>query len=232
VVRQGHALTLYCYSKPEDVPEGVTTADAAEIVPADQVIAYHGGGSHSLFSNRFRYELQRRGAGTWVDCDVYLLQPLDGTRPYLCGEQAPGEIAIGVLRVPPDSKLLPPLLALFDERVVPWWLPWRARMAAYLRLAMAGRSGSAAMPWGTSGPAGFTAVSKALGIDPQPLAPEMLYPVPWQQAEWIIDPDSSLDAKISPRTVAIHLWNERIKHLNPEQAPSGSFLARLCEEGR
>ena len=194
------------------------------------MIAYRGG-SHSLFSNRFRYELQRRAIGTWVDCDVYLLQPLDGTRPFLCGEQAPGEIAVGVLRVPSDSKLLPALLNLFDERVVPWWLPWRDRLAAYVRLATTGRSGIAEMPWGTSGPAGFTAVCNALGIDPDPLPPEVLYPVPWQDAEWIVDPVAKLDDRIGPGTVAIHLWNERIKHLKAEQARPGSFLARLYEEG-
>lgn len=230
-MRQKHKLTLYCYSEPEDVPEGVTIADAAEIVPRDQVIAYRGGGSHALFANRFRYELQRRDAGTWVDCDVYLLRPLDGTRSFLCGEQAPGEIAIGVLRVPSDSKLLPALLELFDERVVPRWLHWRPRMAAYMRLATTGRSGIAAMPWGTSGPEAITALCKSLGIDPEPLPPEVLYPVPWQQAEWVIDPDTSLEAKIGARTVAIHMWNERIKHIRPEQVRPGTFLARLYDEG-
>jgi hypothetical protein len=229
-VRQGHKLTLYCYSKPEDVPAGVTTADAAEIVPPDQVIAYRGG-SPALFSNRFRYELQRRDVGTWIDCDVYLLRPLDGTRSILCGEQAPGLLNVSVLRIPSDSALLPPLLELFDERVVPWWLPWRARLAARIRLATTGRSGIAAMPWGTLGPYGLTAVSKALGIDLQPFPPEVLYPVPWQQAEWVNDPDTSLEAKVTAATVAIHLWNERIKHLTPEQARPGSFLARLYAEG-
>ena len=230
VLRQGHQLTLYCYSQPEGVPEGVTTADAAAVVPRSELIRYRNG-SYSLFSNRFRYELQERGAGTWVDCDVYLLKPLDGTRPFLCGEQAPGRINGAVLRIPAGNPLLAALLDVFQERAVPWWLPWRSRMAAHARLKTSGRSGVARMPWGTTGPSALTALSKQLCIDLEPLPPELLYPVPWEKAEWINDPEVCLDDQVSSKTVAIHLWNERIKHLCPDHAPRGSFLARLRDEG-
>jgi len=213
------------------VPDGVNVADASEIVPQDQVIRYSNG-SYALFANRFRYELQRRGAGTWVDCDIYLLQPLDGTRSYLCGEQAPGVVNNAVLRIPSDSPLLPALLELFDERIVPPWLSRRQRIAAHLRLLISRRAGVDRMHWGTTGPAALTNLSCQLGIDLNPLPPEVFYPVPWQRAEWIVDPGTCLEAQITSKTVAVHLWNERIKHLSNKSAPAGSFLARLREEGR
>ena len=230
VLRQGHRLTLYCYEVPEGVPEGVEIADAGTIVPRSRVIR-HRGGSASLFSNLFRYELQRRGLGTWVDADVYLLAPLDGESDYLLGCEAPGVINGAVLRLPADSPLLPPLIALFDEGEVPSWLPWRARLAARLRLAARGRTGLADMPWGTAGPKALSCLAARFGVADRALPVEVLYPVPWQEADWIVDPAASLDRKTGPRTVAVHLWNERIKAVKDRPAPPGSFLARLQAEG-
>jgi hypothetical protein len=77
IVSQGHQLTLYCYEEPAGVPAGVVVADAAEILPEGDIRAH--------FSDHFRYELQRRNAGIWVDADVYLLAPLPSDPPYLFG---------------------------------------------------------------------------------------------------------------------------------------------------
>jgi hypothetical protein len=230
VLRHGHRLTLYCYDVPEGVPEGVELADAEAIVPRSRVIRYPGG-SPSIFANRFRYELQRRGLGTWVDSDVYLLKPLDLPGDYLLGrEDDLGTVNSAVMRLPADSPLLPPLLALFEDRSVPPWLPLRARMAARWRLALNGRAGVETMPWGSTGPAAMTALLAKMPVA-NALPKEVLYPVPWQEAEWICDPASSLIEKTTPGTIAVHLWNERIKHLKDRPAPARSFLARLQSEG-
>lgn len=230
VLRHGHRLTLYCYDPPEGVPDGVRLADAAAILPRSRVIR-HRGGSPSLFSNLFRYELQRRGLGTWTDADVYLLTSLDGTRDYLLGYEAPGVINGAVLRLPPTSPLLRPLISLFDEREVPPWLPWRPRLAARLRLAARGTTGLADMPWGTAGPKALSWLAERFGVADHALPREVLYPVPWQEAQWISDPAAPVSEKVTPRTVAIHLWNERIRHLKDRPARPGSFLARLQAEG-
>ena len=63
-------------------------------------------------------------------------------------------------------------------------------------------------------------------------APQDVYsPVIWQNADWILDPTLALEDKITSRTVAVHLWNERIRHFKGSTAPAGSFLARLQAEG-
>lgn len=46
------------------------------------------------------------------------------------------------------------------------------------------------------------------------------------------DPLRSLESRITPATIGLHLWNERIKAWKDEPAPPGSFLARLHQEGR
>ncbi|HZG08178.1 MAG TPA: hypothetical protein VEZ70_04265 [Allosphingosinicella sp.] len=230
VLRQGHSLALYCYSAPHGVPAGVEVRDAAEILPENRIIR-HRTGSVALFANWFRYELQRRGLGTWVDTDAYLLKPLESEKPYLMGEEGPGRINNGLLRVPRDSPLLPPLLALFEELSVPHWLPLRAKAAAWWRLKTSGRSGLAQMPWGSAGPLALTALARQHGVAQLAEPPEVLYPIRWQDADWIQNPAVRLESVITERTASIHLWNERIKAFKDAPAPPGSFLARLQTEG-
>jgi hypothetical protein len=230
VLRQGHSMALYCYRIPNGVPSGIELRDAADILPEATVVR-HWTGSVALFSNRFRYELLRRGLGTWLDTDVYLLQPLDTASPYLIGEEEPGLLASGVLRLPPDSPMLPPLLALFEERTVPPWLPLRAKVPAYWRLWTTGRNPLALMPWGSAGPLAVTAVARAHGLLGVAVPADVFYPTRWQEADWLLDPAVQLRDVITSRTVSIHLYNECIKHFKDLPAPRGSFLARLQAEG-
>jgi hypothetical protein len=230
VLRQGHRLALYCYREPRGVPPGVELRNAAAVLPEGAIIR-HQSGSVALFANRFRYELQRRGAGTWLDTDIYLLKPLESKKPYLMGEEAPGVINNGILRIPAESPLLPPLLALFEEDCVPFWLPPRARAAAWWRLRTRGRSGLSKMPWGSAGPLALTAVAKREGLAALAQPAHVLHPVRWQDAAWIREPGQRLEDRISDETVALHLWNERIRHFKDDPAPAGSFLARLQAEG-
>lgn len=231
MLRQGHRVTLYCYHELAGVPDGVQVADASEVLP-ERVIVRHRSGSPSLFSNRFRYELQCRSAGVWVDMDVYVLRPLPTVDGYLFGRYEEGIISTGVLRFPPDSPLLADLLAPFEERQVPWWLNRRARAAAWWRLRRTGRTGIEQMPWGSLGPKALTAVARRHGVDRFALAPEVLNPVHWLDAGWIRDPTVGLEAVVTPRTAAVHLYNELIKPFKDQPAAPGSFLARLQAEGR
>ena len=158
VLRQGHPVSLFCYRRPDGVPEGVELRDAAEVLP-ETAIVRHEGGSVALFANRFRYELQRREMGIWLDADIYLLAPLPCDRPNLFAWQEPDIIATAVLRLPADSPVLPPLLALFEERVIPEWLQPDERLAAWLRRSLTGRTGLSRMPWGSAGPNALTALA-------------------------------------------------------------------------
>lgn len=231
MLRQGHPVALYCYAAPQGVPLGVEIRDAEPVVPEGEMIR-HRNGSVALFANRFRYELQRRNAGTWLDCDAYLLAPLDDSAPYLIGEEELGMVANGVLRMPADSPLLAPLLKLFEETHVPPWLPWRARVAAQWRMMRTGRALLSQMPWGVAGPRAMTALMKEHGLYHWALPSDILYPVHWRNAHWITDPDLSLEQMITSRTVSIHLFNEIIRGFKNDPAPAGSFLARIQEEGR
>ena len=230
VLRQGHCLTLYCYGSVAGVPEGVIVKDAGRIIPKTEIF-HHDAGSVGHFSDWFRYELQSRSLGTWVDTDVYLLRPLDEERSYLFGEQAPGIVNNAVLRIAPGSPILPELLRPFREAVTPAWLPLRARLAARLRELVRGKADLGRLPWGSTGPQALTALARKYSLMSEALPADVFYPVAWQRADWILDSRIDLRQVVSERTVAVHLWNECIRTFKDKPAPEGSFLHRLQREG-
>jgi hypothetical protein len=230
VLRHGHPLTLHVYRRPAGVPDGVVLKDAADILPETRIV-HHRSGSCSLFSNWFRYELMRSNAGLWLDCDIYLLAAIEDSSPYLFGEEEPGVLNTAVLRIPAESPLLPPLLALFEERAVPPWLSARARLSAHWRLRTRGRTGIADMPWGSTGPHALSYLARLHGLDRLACPQRTFYPVHWKEADWIVDPALKLEDKIAADSVALHLWNERIRPFKDRVAPAGSFLERLQQEG-
>lgn len=226
----GHRVALYCYAPPSGVPDGVELRDAAEILPENAIIR-HRSGSPALFANHFRYELQARELGIWIDCDVYFVAPLPPLGDTIMGDQGGGTIANGVLRLPPDSPMLQALRDLFTQRRVPPWLALRSRLAAHARLLATGRTGLERMPWGSAGPEALTWLARKHGVAHRAQPRWVFYPVHWADAGWIFDPARSLDAVLSPDTVTVHLWNERIRRADLADAPAGSFAARLTAEG-
>ena len=230
VARQGHRVSLYCYERPEGVPERVETRDARDIIPEASIFRNRAG-SVGHFSDWFRYELQKRSLGTWVDTDIYLLRPLDGEKPDLFGEQAPGVINNAILRLAPSSPLLPELLRPFEQRTTPHWLPIRSWLSARLREFASGEADLGRLPWGSTGPYALTTLARRHSLLAKAVPPEVFYPVPWQKALWIVDPTVVLEDVCSRDTVAVHLWNECVKDVKNTAGPEGSFLSRLQREG-
>jgi hypothetical protein len=230
VLRQGHSLALYTYRDVAGVPDGVEVRDASGILPENRVLR-HQRGSVALFSDWFRYELQRRELGTWLDIDVYLVAPIDLSAPYLLAEYEPRKINGSVLRLPPDSPMLPALLEPFERGTVPDWLPWYWSVPARVRAFFGGKADLSVMPWGSLGTYALTELAHRFGLASKAQAPEVFHPAAWRDAQWIIDPDRRLDDMVTDRTIGIHLWNECIKDVKDSPGPHGSFLSRLHGEG-
>lgn len=241
MLRQGHSLALYCYGRVGGVPKGVEVRDGSEVLP-EAAILHHKDGSVALFSDWFRYEVQRRGLGTWVDTDNYLVRPLDMKAPYLFGKEVlhpprigrrwPKEIiAAGVLRIPADSPMLAPLLKLFERSTIPDWLPLHWRLWARLRGVLGHPLTLSSLPWGMAGPFAVSALAERFGASQWALPSQAFNPAHWYEARWILDPAMSLDQFVTDETFGVHLWNECIKGFKNDPAPAGSFLARLHQEG-
>jgi len=226
----GHKVVLYCYAPPAGVPAGIELRDAAAILPESEIIR-HRSGSPALFANRFRYELLHRGLGIWIDSDVYFTAPLPALGDHIMGEQGDAVINTAVLKLPAHSPVLTALRALFTAQQVPPWLPLRARWEAKLRRLFTGRIDLARLPWGSAGPNALTWLAATHGVADRALPPAIFYPMPWTQADWIFDPARPLDSVLRPETIAVHLWNERLRGRDFSAAPADSFAARLLREG-
>lgn len=230
VNRQGHAVALYCYTKVEGVPLGVELRDASTVLPESHIFRQRNG-SVASFSDWFRYELLRLGAGTWIDTDIYLLKPLDEAAEYLFGEEEPGIINNAVLRLPARSALLSSLLEVFERRRTPSWLPWRAFVAVRARQLVNGQVDLTRLKWGATGPMALSSLARDLGLATLAHPAEVFNPIPWSKANWILDPAVQLEQLTTERTVAVHLWNYCISEFKNAPAPHGSFLERLQQEG-
>jgi len=229
---QGHRVRLFCYDRLSGIPQGVEVEDAEQILPRTKIVHY-ASGSVSLFSNYFRYALQREGLGLWADTDHYFLKPHDFVEPYIYGRNHLGRISSGVLRIPSDSPLLAALLALFENPVsVPAWLPKPQQRRAQLLIEEHGRLPYELLGWGVTGPRALTWWAEKLELSHWAKAKEVFYPTDFDQSDWIVDPAMTLESFLAPNTVSLHLYNEKIKQFKNDPAPPGSFLARLHDEGR
>ena len=230
-IARHHRIALYCYNDVRGVPDKVELRDASEILPYETVTAAWCARA-DLYSDWFRYELLRRGLGTWLDTDVYLLAPIDLESPYLFGAETTKYLNNAVFRAPPDSELLSRLLEPFLKRTTPKWMSWRRYAPMRIRELLTGNLNLTRVPWGTTSPIALSAIARELGLTHLAQPQERFYPAPWQQARWILDPCVGLEDVIGEGTVAVHLWNYCINSFKNEPAPHGSFLQRLHDEGR
>ena len=230
-IARHHRVAVYCYGETRGVPDEVEVRDANQVIPANEIF-FQRNGSVAAFSDRFRYELLRANAGTWVDTDIYLLRPLDMEASYLFGQQEPGLINNAVLRIPAESSLLSALLEVFEKRTTPKWLPWRSYLQSRARELVGGGVDLTRLPWGVTGPMALTSAATKLGLASQAQPMDVFYPAAWSKADWILDPHATVADATSERTVAIHLWNHCIHQFKDKPAPRGSFLERLQNEGR
>jgi hypothetical protein len=233
-VAQGHPVTLHAYAAPRGVPAGVTLADAAKILPAERIVRHFPTGSPALFSDLFRYHLMRREAGIWVDCDVFCLRPITDEGGYVLGREDDTIIGNGVLRLPAYSPMLDRLIALFDasDPMPPWLAP-----EALARLRRALRAGKhfdvTHLPWGAAGPKAITYLANEFGLAGLAQPPEVFAPLGWRDAHRLLSAEYDLATVVTPATLTIHLWHERLRQAVAGGAAieEGSPLHRLWTTG-
>jgi hypothetical protein len=227
-VRHGHQTILHVYERPFDVPDGIELSDANELLPASQIIHYSRGGSPAISANLIRYEVLRRALGLYVDCDVFCLRPIQDA-DHIFGFETANSINNGVLKLPQDCQVLDELRRLKSGALIPPWVRpahqlyyrWRAGLGVPVKIQD--------MPWGTTGPRALTWYLKQYGLDRHAEPIDVFYPLHYDQVPLLLDPDLRIEDVISSRTRLLHLYNEKLRHMNlsqvPETSPLGMVLA-------
>ena len=228
-VEAGHGVVVHVYDDaPEDLPPGVTLADASLVIPAERIMMHRKHGSVALFSDLFRFMLQAKGVGPWVDCDVLCVRPIPFDGANLFGLEDQASIGTSIIGLPADSPILPDLIDIFDRKgwIPPWFSPSRAFRYRIKRLFGVHRDVTT-LPWGSAGPAALTWYAEQAGLRPQARPREVFYPVHYNEAALLYDPAFDLDSRITPQTLGVHLWNNILGRLDQKTPPKGSTIDRI-----
>jgi len=185
-LRNGHEYQLYVYDDLKNIPSGTTIKDGNEILPASRIFQYKQQASYSGFSNFFRYKLVLERGGWWVDTDTICLKTFDFEAEYVfSSEFAMGEVFInsGIFKAPPGSDVMSYAWRVCEskdpERII----------------------------WGETGPRLMAAAVREFSLESYTQAPEVFCPIGYADWHKVLEPDAEL--KLSDRSYAIHLWNER-----------------------
>ena len=207
----GHAVHLYTYEPPANLPAGARALDAAAIVPVAlaplRKATPFGGGSMGVFSDHFRYLLLLERGGWWADLDVVCLRPWCFAQPALTAatdELGYGRKANGfVLRFPAAD----PLIAACAD------------VTRKLDLSQVGGD--------QTGPLLLNRLLTEQNRRDLMLPPPTFAPVPWNASFQLVRPlwrrfslgelkqrlrRPHLSSRFTRDTVDVHLWNETWRH--------------------
>ena len=229
----GHKVVLYTYFDVTGVPEGVEVRDGREIMSQDKLVKYEKRDSWALSADIFRYEMIKKNVSIWIDTDVYIIKPIQNkSSEYMFAWQDKNFINNAVLFLSKDGQLLDQLLKFTKQpTIIPPWLSWRKKLRQRLRpLVGLYPLKLYEQRWGTTGPKALTHFAQQLDLTHHAAPTDVFYPLPPRQANLLFDPEADVESFITERTVAIHLWNERIKDYKRQPPPDGSFMARICAE--
>jgi hypothetical protein len=225
----GHPVRLFTYGPVGKIPEGVETRDGREILPLETIEGNrYANGSYALASNLFRYALLARNAGLWADIDVICVRPIAIDAPVIVGRENEQSLNGAVLYWRHDLAIAAEAVDAFRPGHVPNWLALRKRVGPLLR-QLAGRDiHPRDLPHGTFGPKEVTALIKRHGLIHLAEAPEVFYPLAPKQAVEAFAPSLRYDDIVTPRTLTVHLWNEKLGTIKRQVPNPQSIVGRLA----
>jgi Alpha 1,4-glycosyltransferase conserved region len=226
----GHEFTLWSYDPTnlEGVPEGIELRDAAEVMPEEKLLRYRNSDAVALGANFWRIELLAKGLGCWVDMDMIFLKPFDFGSDYIFGREQGSSINNAVVFAPPESKLVADLQSLpRANKCPPWWGP-KNRLKFYVRRFREDTIELEDFPWGTFGPGMLTYAIKQNNLSSEAQPQEVFYPVRYRDARDLYKPAEIVEAMVTEKTRAVHMWHSSLKGLSDKPPPPGSFIEKMC----
>jgi hypothetical protein len=231
-VANGHTVLLHAYEPPANVPDGVTIADAAKVLPRERLFSHAQSGSFAIFADGFRYRLLLEHGGLWVDTDMVCLRPFEFDSSEVFAWQDERVINNAVLGLPKGHRLAQWMSDICEQpdRALPYDSVKQRRRKLVRRWLP--RNSHRHVPWGETGPIGMTAAAHHLHCTGAALPFWHFYPIHYMN--WHTVFDSSL--RDNPHLIAgshgLHLWNEMARRSpgfdKNGRFPPDSLFERLC----
>jgi hypothetical protein len=226
----GHSCALYSYApgKLRGVPSGVEVRDANEVIPYQALAHYFEGGSAALGTDFFRYAMQAKGLGTWVDLDLYFIRPIDFDDDYLFGWEHRTSINGAVLRLPANSDMVRELCEIPQVNWRPPFYGLRKTAIFYWRRLTEGDLRPENYRWGTFGPMFLTYLARKYGVARQAKTRSVFYPVSHDNWKLLCGPPELVKAQLTKETRTVHLWRSVLSRKIGDAPPPGSYLEAIC----
>jgi len=230
----GHPFTLYSYTPDKlcGVPDGVEVRDANEVVPYQTLARYFDGGWAALGTDFFRYAVQAKGLGYWVDLDLYFIRPIDFQEEYVFGWENETSINGAVLRLPPDSGMVRELCGISHVNWKPPFYGARKTAIFCWRRLTEGDIRPENYRWGTFGPTFLTYLAKKYRLSNLAKERSVFHPVRHRDAKLFCGPPGPVENQITTETRALHLWHSVLNQEARVSPPPGSYLEAACRRHR
>lgn len=228
-LRLGHSVTVYSYKRIPNIPPDAIAADAAEILPAKEILRYRRSKSPAIHANIFRYVMLQKTDLLWVDLDMIAIKAFEFPSEWVFGREDENQINNAVLGLPKNSGTLAALSRFtLETRGVPPQLTGLRRVKYQLRSWMVGGLPIVDWPWGSTGPRALTMFSREAGEHGHALPPSAFYWVPIDDVARFLRPGALRRSDLPADCYGVHLWGSRLrKVLHAEFAgrvPPDSFL--------
>ncbi len=226
----GHTFRLYSYAaeKLRGVPSGVEVRDANQVVPYQALAHYFEGGSAALGTDFFRYAMQAKGLGAWVDLDLYFIRPIDFEDEYVFGWEHETSINGAVLRLPANSEMVRELCDIPPANWRPPFYGPRKTAMFYWRRLTEGDIRPENYRWGTFGPMFLTYLARKYGVERLAKERSVFYPVSHSNWKLLCGPPEFVKSKLTKETRTVHLWRSILIRKTGAAPPPGSYLEALC----
>lgn len=231
---RGHPFTLYTVGDIGGVPSGVDVRNADEIYgPPPFDISDNDRLRVAVYSDIFRLHLMSKTDFIWSDLDAYCVRSFEGLGDHVFGLNQKGIVPTGIMKVPADSETLALMLdfVTLPNPVQPWRGSRLHRESA--ERVKAGKIwGIEDLPWGCSGPKGFTHFLKETGEIELAQESDVFYPQRPDELRQLLLAGVPVTEIEKPSTKSVHIYGHQKKLLAIENRglpPAGSYLDRICD---